>query len=280
MVPAEADVSELIGQMDTTTAKYATDSCIAARQRAGNYDEHVAARFAGGYALGYAFGVFGVFMAAGVDAQQAKMRRAMLNDLIAGCGSETFLPYVKSKSLENSAEVQRWLGFGYAQEQEWPEAIDWYRKAADQKYPEAETELGALYFEGTGVPVDYAQAIDLWQQASDEHYPPAQSRLARAYIDGKGVAPDVDKGTGLYRSAASQGDADAQYHLAMLYESGVGVSGNLIAAYRWYAIAGMNGNADAEAKRKVIASQLSQDAMQTQNAAVLRCKAQNFLHCQ
>ena len=38
------------------------------------------------------------------------------------------------------------------------EAVKWYRKAADQGYALAQTNLGIMYDDGRGVPQDYVQA--------------------------------------------------------------------------------------------------------------------------
>ena len=42
--------------------------------------------------------------------------------------------------------------------QDFAAAVSWYRKAADQGLADAQTNLGVMYGNGTGVPQDYVQA--------------------------------------------------------------------------------------------------------------------------
>src|SRR3974390_141082 len=47
----------------------------------------------------------------------------------------------------------------------YPEALKWYRLAADQGYAKAQNMLGGMYGEGKGVPKDYALAY-MWYNLS------------------------------------------------------------------------------------------------------------------
>jgi TPR repeat protein len=44
--------------------------------------------------------------------------------------------------------------------------MDWYGKAAEQGYPEAQFNVGLLYANGKGVKQDYAQAALLWRKGA------------------------------------------------------------------------------------------------------------------
>ena len=54
------------------------------------------------------------------------------------------------------------LGFMYATgrgvAEDDAEAVDWYRKAAEQGVATAQNNLGIMYYNGQGVPQDYVQA--------------------------------------------------------------------------------------------------------------------------
>jgi TPR repeat protein len=50
---------------------------------------------------------------------------------------------------------------GWGVPQDYAEAVKWYRKAADQGLPPAQSNLAGMYYFGRGVPQDYVRA-HLW----------------------------------------------------------------------------------------------------------------------
>ena len=83
-------------------------------------------------------------------------------------------------------------------------------KAAEQGNAEAKFKLGLMYYDGDGVPQDYAEAMK-W-----------------------------------YRKAAEQGDAVAQLFLGYLYFEGEGVPKDDVEAYVWFSIAAINTNNESD----------------------------------
>lgn len=66
----------------------------------------------------------------------------------------------------------------------------------------AQTELGRMYFNGTGLPKDEAEAVFLWNKAAAQDYAPAQNLLAHAYLCGvDGLTPDKAKVHELFQKA-------------------------------------------------------------------------------
>ena len=53
------------------------------------------------------------------------------------------------------------------------EAVKWYRKAADQREPQAEHALGLCYADGDGVPSDPVEAFKWISLAASHGHPPA-----------------------------------------------------------------------------------------------------------
>jgi len=49
---------------------------------------------------------------------------------------------------------------------DYSEARSWYEKSADQGFAPAEAALGAVYFNGFGVPRDYKMARYWWEKAA------------------------------------------------------------------------------------------------------------------
>ena len=83
--------------------------------------------------------------------------------------------------------------------------MQWYRKAAEQGYADAQYNLGVMYAQGQGVRQDYTQAMQ-W-----------------------------------YRQSAEQGAAHVQLTLGLMYATGQGVRQNLVIAKEWFGKACDNG---------------------------------------
>ena len=58
------------------------------------------------------------------------------------------------------------------------EAVTWYRKAAGQGMPEAQTALGDAYAAGAGVTADPEAAIAWYEKAAAQGHSAAQTKLA------------------------------------------------------------------------------------------------------
>ena len=91
------------------------------------------------------------------------------------------------------------------------EALQWYRKAADQGYAPAQVNLGALYAEGHGVSQDFQEALAWYQKAANQGYALAQFNLGVMCITGQGgISRDSVMAYVWFSRAAIQGDEDAR----------------------------------------------------------------------
>ena len=77
-----------------------------------------------------------------------------------------------AKTSETEALPQYYLGIMYMKgqgvEQNYEEASQWFRKAAENRLPQAQYKLASLYSEGQGVPKDYEFAY-VWYSVSAAH---------------------------------------------------------------------------------------------------------------
>ncbi len=71
------------------------------------------------------------------------------------------------------------------------EAVNWYRKAADQGLAQAQCKLGECYYSGWGVEKDEAEAVNWYRKAADQGLAEAQYKLGRCYYSGRGVEEDM-----------------------------------------------------------------------------------------
>src|SRR6202521_5988458 len=120
------------------------------------------------------------------------------------------------------------------------QAVDLYRKAAQQGDPLAGWLAGRLYFLGIGG-VAERDAAQKWLKLSAD-----QNSAYGAYYLGRLMAErDYTKAPALYKIAADQGLPQAQYFYAKALRDGRGIPQDRLTAYIWYSIASDAGYAAA-----------------------------------
>lgn len=71
-------------------------------------------------------------------------------------------------TAEDSIEEYRQQGNKYYDEGNYTEAVNCYRKAAEQGDATAQNNLGVMYTNGLGVGQDYAQAVEWYRKAAEQ----------------------------------------------------------------------------------------------------------------
>lgn len=99
-------------------------------------------------------------------------------DLITG------MRLLRAAAMGGDAASQARLGQILDKADEDKEAVEWYRKAADQGHAAGQYGLGMEYYTGEGIAKDVAQALALWRQAAAQNHPSALQTLA-------GLGPDA-----------------------------------------------------------------------------------------
>ncbi|MCL2713457.1 MAG: SEL1-like repeat protein [Alphaproteobacteria bacterium] len=115
------------------------------------------------------------------------------------------------------------------------QATEWYRKAADHGFPLAQHRLAKRYDEGNfGVPTDHAAAMMWYRKAAEQGYSPSQTELGHRYRSGFFIQADGPQAVLWYRKAADQGYTRAADYLGLMYEKGIGIPVDLQQAAMWY----------------------------------------------
>jgi len=131
-------------------------------------------------------------------------------------------------------------------------------KAGD---PEAQTNLGVMYYTGEAVSTtatgqvlenDPGLAAGWFYRAAEQGYADAQFNLGLLYANGEGVAQDMAEAVSLFKLAAEQGHVDAQNNLGALYYMGEGVERDEQKAIEWFEKAAAQGNEEAKANLEAI----------------------------
>lgn len=135
------------------------------------------------------------------------------------------------------------LGFVYdTVDDNYAQAKTSYQLAADAHDAVAAYNLGLIYEEGKGQPVDYDKAQLMYQQAADQGSTQAMVRLAGLYFNGKSNKGDPMEALSIYQKAASKGDRDAYYRLGLLTEAGVTTKTDYTQALQYYEASAKLGN--------------------------------------
>lgn len=169
------------------------------------------------------------------------------------------------------------LAVQFERQKNYPEALRWYTRAAQQGYGVSQMSLAQMYEKGMGVRQDYSEAKKWYRKAMESGAGEALYRLAsldertgdeaealglyrrsvehddyRAMLDlgekyeqGRGVDKDVAHAVRLYEQAADRSPW-AQFKLGTLYSQGAGVPKNEARALQWWQKSADGGNAKAQ----------------------------------
>ena len=99
-------------------------------------------------------------------------------------------------------------------------AIERLRSDAELEDAVAQDELGTLYAEGRGVPLNYGAALRLRLAAAEQGYAEGQFNLGSMYYYGRGTPWHYPSALEWYRLAAEQGHAGARFKLGLMYAKG------------------------------------------------------------
>ena len=128
-------------------------------------------------------------------------------------------------------------------------ALEFYRQAADKGHPQAQEDLGLIYYTGYKVKQNYVEAVKWYKKAA------LQGRIKSAYdlgimhCRGEGTPVDDSEGAKWILVAAEAGSAEAQWALALMYGRGQGVPQDEETARQWIRRAG---DQDYECAKKLL----------------------------
>ena len=127
---------------------------------------------------------------------------------------------------------------GNGVEQNFPEALKWFQKAAEQGVAESQFSLGLAYLKGDSVSQNFEEAAKWYRMTAEQGFARAQNGLAEMYNEGKGVSFNPEMAWRLTFAAAQQGYAVSQADLGMNFTKGQekGPQDDE-EAYYWYSLA-------------------------------------------
>jgi len=151
--------------------------------------------------------------------------------------------YCKTASAKSPRALYE-LGRAYAANQQLPEAIAAYRKAADKGSTSAMVELGLLLASGSGVAKDPDQARALFERAAQAGNSRGLTNMM-ALAGAGGAPPDPVQARTLLSRAAEMNSPDAQFQLGLMLANGIGGPKDDVGARAMFEKAAAQNNADA-----------------------------------
>ena len=150
-------------------------------------------------------------------------------------------------SLVNAAEQGdcyslNQLGLHYHLERNYEKAINCFKKAANQGFAPAQTNLARAYQCGEGVETDASEAIRWWQSAAEQEYAEALFRLGWAYSVGYGNSRNQKVALSVLLKAANQRHPNAEFSYGRALYHGWGGEQDLRGCLYWYRRAAIHGH--------------------------------------
>jgi uncharacterized protein len=124
---------------------------------------------------------------------------------------------------------------------------------------------------------EYKQAAEWYRKAAEQGSAAGRLHLAALYRDGgKGFPRDLAQTVAWYRQAADLGDVTAQGALGVLYSFGQGVQQNYVEAYFWLDLAASANDANHDkyaANRQLVGTHITADELEEVQDRIARWKA-------
>jgi TPR repeat protein len=126
--------------------------------------------------------------------------------------------------------------------EDFAQALYWYRAAAEQGNISAQNNLGTMFQNGVGTEESPSMAAFWYRRAAEAGERVAQFNLAMRYACGDGVEQNDTEAAHWFARSAEQGYIEAIAELGTMYRLGRGVPKDIVAAVRYHTEAAMAGD--------------------------------------
>jgi TPR repeat protein len=162
---------------------------------------------------------------------------------IAPSDIATAIKFCRAASASSRRAMYQ-LGRAYAANQQLPDAVAAFRKAADKGNTSAMVELGVMLATGAGVAKDEAQARALFERAAEAGNPRGATNLAALAAIG-GAPADPARSRALLERTAQTNSPEALYQLGLMTAEGIGGPKDDVAARSLFERAAAQGHPGA-----------------------------------
>lgn len=144
------------------------------------------------------------------------------------------------------------LGLWYDNNYNHASAFEWYLKAAERGFSDAQDKVAYAYSEGEGVAKNTDLAFEWAKKSAAQGNQYGERRLGYYYRCGIGVAQNYVEAMKWYKKSAAQGNDDAMLGIGYMYEMGLGVPKNKQTAIIWYKKSAAKGNETAQQNLRIL----------------------------
>ncbi|OAQ24615.1 HCP-like protein, partial [Linnemannia elongata AG-77] len=135
------------------------------------------------------------------------------------------------------------MGIIYAHQERYSEAMEYCRKAVDDRI--AEYHIGCFYRYGLGILPDYSAAMEWFERSAQKEYSLAEFAIAQMFYEGHGVKRDLEKVKDL-KKIESLGNARVAFALGTWYHLGFRVTKDEVKAQEYFMKAANLGDREAQ----------------------------------
>ena len=150
------------------------------------------------------------------------------------------------------------LSDGKVVEKNEAEALSLNVKAANLGNQTAAYNAAGAFRYGQGTPVDCNKAISYYEIAANFGMVAAMHNLGTMYINAEGIEKDVDKAHEWYLKAANLGAGPSSLCLGFMSEQGIRRAVDNVLAFAWYSVAASQDSEEAESRLITLARKLSE----------------------
>ena len=137
------------------------------------------------------------------------------------------------------------------------EAVQWFRRAAESGDAAGQVSLASALQSGRGISKNEVEAADWFRKAAAQGQPEAEFNLGKCHQDGLGVAMDANAAFQCFRRAADKGLPQAEFELGLCLYHGHGTEADLVQAYTWVSLAAQRSVPAAVGVRDELKKQMS-----------------------
>ena len=155
------------------------------------------------------------------------------------------------------------------------------RPEVDYLDAEEQFHRGLQFATGAGATQDYMQALDWYRKAAEQNHGLAQFNLGTMYARGQGVVRDDAQSVVWFGRAAKLGDAGGQYHMGRSCQraSMDGLPADApearIEAYKWFQLSAMQGYKDSEGAYALLTAKMTREDVTEANQRVAKFAVAN-----
>ena len=146
---------------------------------------------------------------------------------------------------KGNLEAIKEIGNYYLDKQQFAQALQWYRRAAERNFPKALYNIGIMYLNGLGVVKSVQEAISYFEKSALYGLPQGDVMLGKIYSDGNYMPRNYRQALEHYRAAAEKYSVPALLALGNLYLTGNGVNKNERQAFSYFKQAALSRQPEA-----------------------------------